>query len=166
VSLPTRQLLVFYSFSSFAKQQKKTYCHKYVFGIYSAVDDWWIRNLSCSMPRKRWLARDFVKADYNQCCYVWSDSDSCPTSFAGDSFPIPDDIVYFVIQPESKGSRTSRAGSFYPIPDGMWVCFDSLCVCLSLSLSFSLSLSLSLPLSLCTYTYIYIYIHICVYITM
>ena len=69
------------------------------------------------------------------CCYLWSESDSCRTSFAGDSSPIPDDIVYVVIQPESKGSRTSRAGSFYPIPDDMRVCFDSLCICLSLSLS-------------------------------
>jgi hypothetical protein len=39
-----------------------------------------------------------------------SESESCRTSFAGDSSPIPDDIVDFAIQPESKGSRTSLAG--------------------------------------------------------
>ena len=98
------------------------------------------------------------------CCYSWSASDSCPTSFAGDSSPIPDDIVYFVILPESKDSRTSRAGSFYPIPDEMRVCFDSLCICLSLSLSLFLSLSLSLSLSIFFfYIYIYIYTYLCIY---
>jgi hypothetical protein len=57
--------------------------------------------------------------------FLGSESESCRTSFAGDSSPIPDDIVYFVIQPESKGSRNSLAGGIYPIPDDIRVCFDS-----------------------------------------
>ena len=69
------------------------------------------------------------------CCYFWFEWESCRTSFAGDLSPIPEDIVYFVIHAESKGSRTSFAGGFYSIPDDMRVCFDSLCICLSLSLS-------------------------------
>ena len=59
------------------------------------------------------------------CCYLWSDSESCRTSFAVGFSPIPDDIRYFVILPESKGSRTSFAGGFYPIHVDMRVCFDS-----------------------------------------
>jgi hypothetical protein len=49
------------------------------------------------------------------CCYLWSESESCRTSFAVGLSPIPGDIVYFVILPESKGSRTSFVGGFYPI---------------------------------------------------
>jgi hypothetical protein len=59
------------------------------------------------------------------CSYLWSGSESCRTSFAVCFSPIPDDIVYFVIQPESKGSRTSFAGGFNPIHVDMRVCFDS-----------------------------------------
>jgi hypothetical protein len=57
--------------------------------------------------------------------FLGSDSKSCRTSFAGDSSPIPDDIVYFVIQPESKGIRNSFAGGIYPIPDDIRGTFDS-----------------------------------------
>ena len=57
--------------------------------------------------------------------YLGSDSESCRTSFAGDSSPIPDDIVYFVIQPVSKGIRNSFAGGIYPIPDDIRVSLDS-----------------------------------------
>jgi hypothetical protein len=49
------------------------------------------------------------------CCYLWSDSESCRTSFAVGFSPIPDDMRYFVFLPESKGSRTSFAAGFYPI---------------------------------------------------
>jgi hypothetical protein len=52
------------------------------------------------------------------CCYFWSDAESCRTSFAVVFSPIPDDSRYFVILPESKGSRTSFAGGFYPIHVG------------------------------------------------
>ena len=62
----------------------------------------------------------------DKCCYLWTESGSCRTSFAGDSSPIPGDIVNFVMQPESKCSRTSLGGCFCPIPDDMRVCFHCL----------------------------------------
>jgi hypothetical protein len=49
--------------------------------------------------------------------FFGSDSKSSRTSFAGYSSRIPDYIVYFVIQPESKDIRNSFAGGIYPIPD-------------------------------------------------
>jgi hypothetical protein len=52
---------------------------------------------------------------FDICCYLWSESENCRTSFAVGFSPIPDDIRYVVILPESKGSRTSFAGGFYPI---------------------------------------------------
>jgi hypothetical protein len=55
-----------------------------------------------------------------------SESEGCPTSCAGNSSLIQDDIVYFVIQPEWKGSRTSLAGGIYTIPDDTRVCFGAL----------------------------------------
>jgi hypothetical protein len=60
------------------------------------------------------------------CSYLWSESESCRTSFAGDFFSILEDKgVCWYSNSELEGSRTSFAGGCFSIVDDMSVCCDS-----------------------------------------